>query len=214
MRHRRTWYGQGWGWSKDDWKKFNKAQKKAAKRLRKAVKRLRRAAKDLSNGGKISRRTRRTLAQFAGAVGGSPSAADLKATANMLAASATALADDGTLGYVANSYGAEQWAIGMARSATAPAAANTATRTMLVNTSHPLFGPQPIRTDQTNEQVLTWMVGHESLHNKPNSLEDQYFMGSRVYQYVDPARVWQLGATNPQLAIQNPDNILQFVFPW
>ena len=193
-------YGRGTGFSDKEWKKFNKSQQKAADKIGKAAGHLRSAAIKTRAGDKLSRAEKKIVKKFKKSVDGNATADQLDQVAGNLEDSATALRDDGSLGYTANAETADQWSAN-GYSSSAAARAVRGGQTVTVNLGH---------SSRYSKHVLS----HESLHNV-GGFGDQRLGGHKAYKYGDREQrraLKKLPHQRPDLAIRNPDSILGVVF--
>jgi RHS repeat-associated protein len=198
-------YARGAGFTDCQWKRFDAAQKNAAKRIRKVADKLNKAAEALKKGGVPDRATRKTVKQFEKATGeGNGTAANLLAAASGLTQAADALQAGTGSQYVATGLNMAQ-SVAEGRDSGVAASAAVGGTTIRVVVDH--FA-------QSNPMLAEHTAAHEALHNA--GYPDQLVPGGegKAYKYgKDRGALRKLRDVSPSLALVNPDNLLQMVFP-
>lgn len=193
-------YGRGTGFSNREWKRFNKSQQKAAERAEKAAGTLRGAAGKLRSGEKLNRSEQRAVKTFERAIGGDATSESLENVAGKLEGSAEALRDDGTLGYIANIEDGSKFS---SNNVGAIAASGGILR---LNRDNPGVAG--------GGRKFQHVLGHEALHHTAD-IRDQKLGGVKGYKYGLDANkdvFKRLPKERPDLAIKNPDNLLEFTY--
>jgi len=179
-------YGQGTGFSDEEWEIVDATQKQIAGEMTKTASGLRSAASNMRSG--------KADGGPAGTEGAT--ADDLDSMADNLDAGAVALNDDGSKGYVANAG---------SFSGNTFAEATVGGKTMTIDTGHFNFGDESGFTG--------FALGHESLHNA--GLSDQKFSGSRMtaYRYGSFGQKRAFKSLSKAKRWKNPDHIMSVVRP-
>ncbi len=193
-------YGQGSGWTGDQWKKFDKAQQKSATNMENRAGKLEKAAATLASGGKLGFFQKMGLGGF-GKVAGKYSADGLNKAAGTLRSGAGALRSDGSDGRVANLVSSAAYQ-GLGGGSSGAAFINGAGGSiMTVNGGN-----------QAGWADMARVVGHESLHTA--GLSDlRGSNGEKAYQKGDSD---QRDSYNELMgtdrALDNPDHLMDLVY--
>ena len=178
-------YGEGSGWSSDQWKTFAQAQKNAANQLEEASTKLDNAL----HAGKDSKQFKTESKAFEKTFGkGSGTGENMAKVSQTYKQMLTALRDDGSKGYIANAMTAKE----VAANGWKPNLFGRGTfggKTIQINVDHPLF-------DKPSQ--LSWTAGHESSHNAR--------VGDHAYRWQAPL----YEALTPGQRLDNADSYMEF----
>ncbi len=191
-------YARGDGWTDEEWKKFDAAQKELAQELSDGASALEAAAEELEGGGDLSDSTKAILNKFKDAMRTDATAETLSDMANTLQKAATALADDGSKGYVAHTGIFAGYKMGEA-----PINGKKIT----IDTTHASFGKE----DRPVTNSGKYLIAHESLHNA--GLADQQMANVTAYRFGSFQEQRRFRALPPRQRLKNPDHVLQVIFP-
>jgi hypothetical protein len=191
-------YGRGFGFTDEEWKRFNRAQQAAASRLERSAAQINRA---VAAGGKPFEKTSHQFERQFGK--GTGTAENMTKVSSQMSGMASALRDDGSNGYTATGMSASAF-VATGHSEGAMAFGAIGGKTMSVNLGHPEIG---------NSGVLGWAVAHESGHNiglthPPIGGITPYAMGSQDQRDLFS----RLPSINPAAAMANPDAVLLYSY--
>lgn len=191
-------YARGFGWSNEDWAKYQCIQEEATKVVGGAAKRIEDAQE---HGGKEMRQLTKDFEKVFGP--GSATTANLQQVHDTLRGMETALRDNGQLGYFANAVTrADARANGGSSRAGWTYASDR--RSIYINTEHSAFG-----TARTIDHAI-----HESSHNMGTI--DAGFRGINAYRHsddIDREYFNTLPFRHPDQALHNADTLTSFVIP-
>ncbi len=178
-------YGEGSGWSPDQWKSFAEAQQKAANQLQIASAKIDNALQTGKDSKVFKAESKAFEKAFGNGSGTAENMAKISATYKQMV---TALRDDGSKGYVANATTAAE----IARQKLNPKVIGLGRqngKTIWINVDHRLFGSQ---------SALSWTAGHEAAHN--------------VGGFGDFAYKWEANYENltSEQRLANPDSYMDF----
>jgi hypothetical protein len=178
-------YGEGSGWSPDQWKSFAEAQQKAANQLQAVSAKIDNALQAGKDSKAFKAESKAFEKTFGPGSGTSENMAKVSATYRQMV---TALRDDGRKGYIANAITVKE----VAQRNLSPKVIGLGKqngKTIWINIDHRLFGSQ---------SALSWTTGHEAAHN--------------VAGFGDFAYKWEANYNNltTEQRLANPDSYMDF----
>lgn len=204
-------YGRGTGFSDEEWATFDETQQSVASELETQSSALMDASLDLSNsaltGDALSKATQATIGNFEGVMGDNTAhAGSLAVASQALAQNATALRDDGTLGFTANVMNTSQMDAGYPGSAPhTQVAAGVFGQTMNLNRDHNTFN---------RGASVNYVMAHEPNHHfgRPD-LRSGGPTGSVAYARGTNAQRSAFKSLPSAMRFQNPDHLAALTHP-
>jgi len=179
-------YGRGFGFTDEQWRKFDKAQARAAAAMARRSAKLDKKADRLERKGRLER------------------ADDLRTAAGRLSSGAEVLRSDGADGYVANAVDSESYEE-MGGSPDGAAFVRGTGPVVTVNITHSIWESTGMRSQ--------FAIGHESLHSA-GMAHQRGSNGAVAYKFgSQPAKAAFQELKGKPSALLNPDHLMDLVFP-